>query len=208
VIDDPTLPFATNAPNIARYLIAATTAHFPAFNFTGLTPLARDRWLNVEAAVQGCLPTDGLIFADVPGDQVYLEGWQEDHAIQEYVKLGRPGGRKVKGPMLIISGEGDLVALIEYSKAAVERTCKVMDKKESLEYVTYERANHFGVIQASQHRWLGWIQDRFADKKYGKSGCKTNEKVEDFRGESTFGSIPPNFLATWVSPQEGWKYTL
>ncbi len=51
-------PAKAEAPTLVTFqpaLIAAVTAAFPSYNFSGMTPLSYDRWMNVLAPLQACL---------------------------------------------------------------------------------------------------------------------------------------------------------
>ncbi|KAJ9615916.1 hypothetical protein H2200_001993 [Cladophialophora chaetospira] len=191
-------------------LIAAVTAAFPSYNFSGMTPLSYDRWMNVLAPLSGCLPTETLAFADVPAAQLAQPGWNTHPTVQQYANISQNGRKKFKGPLLIVGGGSDMIVSITQMTSAVNDTCSMLKQqgwKESLEFVKYEGMNHFPVIQASSMRWLPWLKDRLSGKSVAGTGC-VKSVVDGFRTDDTVDSVAPNFLLEWASPQEGWKYTL
>lgn len=196
-------------------LIDAVTALYPAYNHSGLTSLSADRWFNVFAPLQACLPTDALAFADVPVSQLARPGWTNDVAVQNYSARAETGRKQFKGPLLVVAGDADLIVPHFAVESAVDDTCRTMvgGGNESLEMVTYTDMNHFPVIQASEMKWLGWVKDRLTGKPLGQqasgseSGC-VKTVVEGYRTNFTVQSLAPNFLVEWASPMEGWKYAL
>ncbi|KAH8890373.1 putative secretory lipase [Thozetella sp. PMI_491] len=191
-------------------LAAAVTALFPAYNYSGMTPLAYDRWNNVLKPVQGCLPTDSLVFSDVSIDQLAEPDWLEDPRVQTYANMTQTGRKKFKGPLLVIAGEADIVVPPFTIESAVDDTCDMLKKQkwhESLEMVSYSAMNHFSVIQASEMQWLQWVKDRLSGVRVSGVGC-TKKSVHGFRTDFSPMGAAPNFLEGWASPQEAWKYSL
>lgn len=156
------LPWAPITFLVQTNIIAAVTAVYPAYNYSGMTPLSYDRWNNVLGALQGCFPTDNLVFSDVPADQLARPGWQKDPTVLSWGKLAKAGREKFKGPLLVISGEGDVVIPTSTVEAAVDDTCSMLEAQkwdESLELIKYSAVDHFPSIQASQLQWLDWVKD-------------------------------------------------
>jgi pimeloyl-ACP methyl ester carboxylesterase len=191
-------------------LIAAVTAVFPSYNYTGLTSVSYDRWFNVLEPLDGCLPTDSLAFTNVTTDELAVANWYDAPEVQEYAKLSESGRKKFKGPLLVISGEADIVVPHDTVEPAVDDTCSMLTHEhwdESLEFVSYSAMDHFPSIQASQIKWLPWIKDRLSGVPVSKSGC-VKSLVNGFRTDDTFQSAEPNFLEGWASTDESWKYSL
>lgn len=217
------LPFAPINLGLPPKLIAAVTAVFPAYNYSGLTDVAYERWNGVLRSIGGCFATDTLVFSEfqTTPQKLARQNWQRDGPVQAFKTLTDLGGKKpFKGPVVIFAADVDEIISYEVVKGAVAETCAAMKGKgkgEELEFVTYRGSNHFPIIQASQQRWLGWVREKLFDdsegvggrRGHGVGGCKTNEVVEGFRQEFTFKTFLPNFLDSWVDPdlsKEGWKY--
>lgn len=191
-------------------LIAAVTAAFPAYNYSGLTPVSYDRWFNVLEPLDGCLPTDTLAFTNVTSDELAVPNWYDAPTVQEFAKLAESGRKQFKGPLLIVSGEADIVVPLDTVEPAVDDTCTMLKQEhwnESLELITYSAMNHFPSIQASQMKWLPWIKDRLTDAPAPKAGC-VKRAVNGFRTDDTVQTAYPNFLEGWASAEESWKYGL
>ncbi|KAE8555557.1 hypothetical protein EYB25_000254 [Talaromyces marneffei] len=94
-------------------LIAAVTAAFPEYNYSGLTPTSYDRWFNVLEPLDGCLPTDTLAFTNVTTDELAIANWYDAPTVQEFAKLAESGRKQFKGPLLIVSGEADIVVPLD-----------------------------------------------------------------------------------------------
>lgn len=191
-------------------LIKGVTAAYPALNLSGMTELGRDRWVNVQEAVQGCLPTKQVASIGAPVAELAYRNWTEHPAVLEFEERTAVGGRPFRGPLLIMSGDMDAVADIENLRETVSDTCGVNGSgglQESLQFVEYTGINHFPVIQASQSRWLGWARERFFSSDAANSGCST-EVVQGFRGEQAIDALFPNFLLETAGAGENWKYSL
>jgi hypothetical protein len=204
------LPYAGISLGIPPKLIAAVTAAFPAYNYSGLTDLSYDRWHNVLRPLQGCLPTDALVFSDITPDRLAKPDWQRDPTVQQYAKMTEVGGKKFKGPLLVLAGELDSIVSLTTIESAVDDTCNMANKHkwgESLEMIIYKGVDHFPLIQASQGRWLDWVKERLDSRPSPRAGC-TKKSVKGLRSEFAFQSITPNFLEAWVDVNESWKYLL
>jgi pimeloyl-ACP methyl ester carboxylesterase len=204
------LPQAPYVLILQPKLIASVTALFPAYNFSGFTPMAADRWFNVMAPLSACLPTDVGVFADVPVDQLAQPGWLEHPAVQRFAEVATSGRKRFQGPLLVVTGDKDAADSVESVGSAFNVTC-TMNKQnnwnQSLEMVTYAGVDHFPIIQASQLLWLDWVKARLSGKEVPKPGCKASA-VDGFRADSIRQSTAPNFLVDWVGQQESWKYIL
>ena len=97
-IANTSLPFAPVILSAQPKLITAVTSLFPSYNDSGMTPLSYDRWHNVVKPLQGCLPTDGLVFGDVPLNQLARPGWTKDDAVKKFASLSESGERNSLGP--------------------------------------------------------------------------------------------------------------
>ncbi|EED13091.1 secretory lipase, putative [Talaromyces stipitatus ATCC 10500] len=185
-------------------LISAVTAAFPSYNYSGLTPVSYDRWFNVLKPLDGCLPTDSLAFTNVTVDELAVPNWYDAPEVQEYAKLAENGRKKFKGPLLIVSGEADIVVPLDTVESAVDDTCKMLKDEhwnESLELVTYSAMDHFPSIQASQMKWLPWIKDQLTGAPPPRPGC-FKSAVTGIRTNDTVQTATPNFLEGWASAEE------
>ncbi|KAG8156626.1 hypothetical protein KVR01_013577 [Diaporthe batatas] len=193
-------------------LIKGVTAVYPSLNLSGMTELGRDRWVNVQEAVQGCLPTKQVSGLGAPlGDMAY-RNWTEQPAVLEFERRTAVGRRLFKGPMLVISGSLDAVTDINNLRETVNDTCEAIELSESpqsLHFAEYTGLNHFPVIQASQSKWLGWVTQRFFSGGASETGCVA-EIIEGFRGNdaSAISSVFPNFLLETAGADDKWKYAL
>ena len=207
-------PSADWAPTILSSqprLIAAVTAAFPSYNYSGMTPASYNRWVDILKPLGVCLPTDALVFSDLQLDELARDGWTKDEAVQTYSELIETGIKEFKGPLLILAGESDVVVPLQVIESAVEDTCRMLEREhwnESLELVTYSKMNHFSVIQVSQLKWLAWVKERLSSTDApAKPGC-VKSAVNGFQTEDTPDVAFPNFLEQWVSLEESWKYLL
>ena len=116
------------------------TALFPAYKYSGFNPISADRWHNVLEPLSVCLPSDPVIFADVPTDQLARPSWMENPAVQRYGQLTQAGRKRFKGPLLVLAGKVDAAVSLESVVSAFNDTCAINtrnDWSQSLEMVTY-----------------------------------------------------------------------
>jgi pimeloyl-ACP methyl ester carboxylesterase len=198
--------------NLQPTFIAAITAVYPSYNYSGMTPLSYDRWNNVLKPLQGCLPTNALAFASVPIDQLAKLDWTSNNFALEWQDRVAVSGHKFKGPFLVIAGDNDAIP-IDMLERDVDASCK-KSGDQNLEMITYQGMNHFPVIQASRMKWMHWIKERIAGSNgnstnRGEGACGGKTLVEGFNTNYTLQPLSPNWLVDWVpTPQEGWKLSL
>ncbi|KAL1868936.1 hypothetical protein Daus18300_005772 [Diaporthe australafricana] len=164
-------------------LINGITAAYPSLNLTGMTELGRDRWVNVQEAVQGCLPTKQVASIGAPLAELAYRNWTEHPTVLEFENRTEFGRKSFKGPLLVMSGDLDSITNINSLKETVKDTCKASEARnasENLEFAEYTGQNHFPVIQASQ----------------------------SFRSKQAINSLFPNFLLETAGPGDSWKYSL
>ncbi|WYZ41210.1 hypothetical protein EsH8_V_000105 [Colletotrichum jinshuiense] len=165
-------------------IIKGVTVAYPDMNLSGLTDVGRDRWVNVQEAVQGCLPTKQVSSFGVPLAETAHRNWTEHPSVLEFERRTAVGRRPFKGPLLILSGDVDSITDIENLRDVVRDTCRmeIIGNQTGLEFLEYKGQNHFPVIQASQGRWLAWINERFSSPTAkntvsGSSSSSYNESI-------------------------------
>lgn len=191
-------------------LIKGVTAAYPSLNLSGMTELGRDRWANVQEAVQGCLPTKQVASIGAPLAELGHRNWTEHPTVLEFERRTEFGRKPFRGPLLIMSGDLDAITDIDSLKETVTDTCEALDSgasQESLHFVEYIGLNHFPVIQASQGKWLSWARERFFSSGDANVGCSA-EVVRGFRGEEAVHTLFPNFLLETAGDGNNWKYSV
>ncbi|KAL2272184.1 hypothetical protein FJTKL_07446 [Diaporthe vaccinii] len=167
----------------------------------GMTELGRDRWVNVQEAVQGCLPTKQVASIGALLAELGHRNWTEHPTVLEFERRTGFGRKPLRGPLLIMSGDLDAITDIDSLKETVTDTCDALDSgasQESLHFVEYIGLNHFPVIQASQGKWLT------GDANIGCSA----EVVRGFGGEEAVHTLFPNSLLETAGDGNNWKYSL
>ncbi|KAK7223238.1 hypothetical protein V2G26_011241 [Clonostachys chloroleuca] len=192
-------------------IISSITATYPAYNYSGLSPAAYERWVNILKPLSGCFPTDSYIFSDLKPGELAQDGWTKDETVQKYSAAIDIGRKKFKGPLFIAAGTADLAVPIHIVNSVVDDTCAMLKQEnwdESLEMITYADMSHFSIIQASQLQWLQWVKDRLSSgSKPLRRGCVKKE-MSGFLIDQPIKQAFPNFLQGWASSDEGWKYSL
>ena len=202
--------WASTILGLQTKFIAAVTAAYPGYKLSGLTDLGYDRWTKVLASLQGCLPTDGLVFSDVPLAAAVKPQWYDDPVVEVWLNRTDPSGRQFAGPMLLLVG-GDDAVLPSNVLVAADQSCAVpSNKAQSLEVVTYAAMGHFPVIQASRTKWMAWIKDRVRGHKgSARPGCGRKSVVTGFNTNATLlGQTAPNFLLEAALGESGWMLAL
>jgi len=206
----PTAAGPIAALGIAPKLIAGVTAAFPAYNYAGFTSLTAYRWHKVLKPKQGCLPADTLAFDGVTPEDLAVRDWQEHPTVRAYANLSRLGGRELQGPMLVITGDVDVIVSAKSVEGAADETCRFPQRGGSagIELITYKGAGHFPLIQASQGRWMNWVKERLRSPENEKLPACSKKTVEGLRSAFSVPAQLPNFLVTWAPAAEFWKYLL
>lgn len=123
-------------------LIKGITVAYPSLNLTGMTELGWDRWVNVQEAVQGCLPTKQVASIGAPIAELAYRNWTEHPTVLEFENRTAFGRKSFKGPLLIMSGDLDSITNINSLKETVRDTCEASEArnaKQSLELAEYSR---------------------------------------------------------------------
>lgn len=210
----PSAVFSNGSLITGPNLVDAITAVFPAYNYSGMSAVAYDRWFNVFEPAQGCLPTDDLTFADLPYDTLTKPGWTQDPIVQEWSNLTDVGNKEFAGPMLVLIGQVDGAVDTALTKKVVEETCA--SGYGEIEFWEYSGVSHFAAIQASQGKWMAWVKERLGQSskrgnwRRGNSSRCSLGVVEGFMTERTSAlGTAPNFFLGWENPQTSlWEYTL
>lgn len=202
---NPTDPTLLTTLGFQQKAIAAVTADYPAYNYTGMTELAFERW-QIEMQYSGCLPTEALLWATATFP-VGKPGWVNDSTVQTWAARVSTGGKPLKGPLLVIGGEIDDPVPLRFLKSAYNASCQVREnKRESLEMAVYDGLNHFPSIDGSQRKWMEWIKARFdGEDVYVRCGMTT---VSNPRIAGTKQSILPNWLLQVPGPMDAWETAL
>ena len=190
--------------SIQLLVITSVQKDYPTYNYSGFTDIALDRWQLAQKAGT-CLAGTGLLTSDISLLGIGKQGWKKDPRVQSYGKQTSSGGKKFKGPLLLVAGEEDKVVPLSLLKTAVNSTCALRENTgESLELTTYQGLDHFPVISGSRLRWMDWVKARFDGVPAPKPGCKTTH-VKGPRVQNTKQSVVPNWLVTLPGPKEIWE---
>ena len=158
-------------PFISNFVGIAMRSIFPDFSLDiWLTDLglARNKlWTDIRGAVGAAQKL--FLTANVTKMDYTEQSW---HAAA-FEKLANPGGKDFKGPVLVLQGTDDVYCPFESAKIVVEETCVAFPDKD-LEFLVVNGTGHVPTLDATRHRWLKWIADRFEDKPVSRSGCYTS----------------------------------
>jgi hypothetical protein len=93
-----------------------------------MSAISFNRWNNVLKPLQGCLPTSGLVFADVPSTQIAHPRWTNDSMVLEWQDLVRVSGHKFESPLFVIAGTHDVIP-IDLLDAPIDAGCPASGKE-------------------------------------------------------------------------------
>ncbi|KAL8717595.1 MAG: hypothetical protein Q9225_005175 [Loekoesia sp. 1 TL-2023] len=95
------------------------------------------------------------------GANTLIPNWAEDPHVQAYHTMISNGGKRIRGPLLVIHGENDDKINAKVTTDAAGKTAEQFPSSQ-LEYVLIPNVSHVPALQASQRMWMEWIADRFA----------------------------------------------
>lgn len=99
--------------------------------------------------------------------------WRQDPGFQKYHSLVFNGGKKIRGPLLVIHGESDTQLSSEVATHAVNNIADRFPSSQ-LEYILLPHVKHAPALAASHRLWMDWIADRFAGRE-SKSYCQLSK---------------------------------
>lgn len=106
------------------------------------------------------------------GADLVKPGWKQNPHVQKHGNLTSNGGKAIKGPLLVIHGETDMMNSPAAVQLAVEKTASLFPASQ-LEFVWLPHIRHTPALGASQRLWMDWIADRFAGREV-KQGYRTS----------------------------------
>jgi len=86
-------------------------------------------------------------------------GWENNQFVKEFFRRNAPGQEPAHGPLLVISGEGEVALPAEMSEKTVARMCKHGNR---ILFLKYPNLDDSGVMGASVADQISWIKARFA----------------------------------------------
>ena len=134
---------------------------FPSFDPCLILTPAGLEFSRLLRQVQGCIPVFNQLFSQFSQMDLFKVDWLDNFYIKAFQNLTINGGRPTAGPMLVLHGEADTVIAINATTTAVTETCEGHPNSQ-LEYMTFAEVSHDSILQASQRKYLKWIEDRFA----------------------------------------------
>ncbi|KAK4938141.1 hypothetical protein LTR10_021381 [Elasticomyces elasticus] len=206
---DPQDKFLQSTFSYQDMLIAAVTADYPAYNYSGFTDLGLKRW-QILMEYGGCLPTSILLFADVNlATMVGQPGWYQDTTVQTWAARISSGGRPLVGPLLVIAGEDDTAVALETVEGAFNASSALsQNANQSMDLAVYQGLDHFPTIDGAHAKWMNWIKARFDGEVIASDGLHTSTFIEGPRLAGTKQSTLPNWLVQLPGPLDVWKTAL
>src|SRR5258708_37013404 len=90
---------------------------------------------------------------------MFERGWENYPSGKEFFCRKAPGRKPARGPLLVISGEGDPEAQSALTETVVARLCK---QKDRVLFIKYPDLKARAVIGESVSEQISWIRARFA----------------------------------------------
>ncbi|KAI4164051.1 MAG: hypothetical protein LQ342_002286 [Letrouitia transgressa] len=121
--------------------------------------------------------------------QLVKSNWKQNPHIQRHAYLTGNGGKAIKGPLLVIHGESDMVNSCAAVQIAVEKTAEAFPLSQ-LECIWLPCVRHGAALGASQRLWMDWIADRFAGVEvkpgYQASQLTSARPAEVYQSDQTW----------------------
>ncbi|KAL8906363.1 MAG: hypothetical protein Q9207_002075 [Kuettlingeria erythrocarpa] len=137
-----------------------------------LTPAGAQN-LRLLSRIQGCNSVTRELFTSATVPFVQPDILQNGY-VKAFQDLVAVGGKGIAGPLLVLQGTGDTLLPAPITTKYVNLT-SVIHPESSIDYITYEGAEHIPTMYTSQKDWLEWIEDRFAGKTVA-GGLRTVER--------------------------------
>lgn len=144
---------------VGAYLGYGVRSQYPGVPVEDIFTEAGASRLRLLQELGGCSSVATVLFA-TPGMNYTHTGWTDGWTAQAYANQSDYGGKQVAGPMLVLQGEMDPLALEETTSAVLNRTCEMYPQGQ-ITYASFGVVSHVPVLYSGQHIWLDWIEKRF-----------------------------------------------
>jgi pimeloyl-ACP methyl ester carboxylesterase len=145
------------------YAVHAQSPHFKPEQM--LAGAALDRYADV--TTKGCWYYAYASFLNAPAGDVLAPGWDKVPAVEKFFKGNELGAAPIRGPLLVIAGEGDRTVPIAAVRATVQKACQ---NGISLMFHSYHGLDHDPTLEKSTPDFIDWIRQRFAGQA-APQGC-------------------------------------
>jgi len=113
------------------------------------------------ALTQECSGQLAATYTQVPADQVFVSSWKDSPALQAHLIQNEPGMAPSPAPVLMLQGTDDTLIPYATTTALVnQRLCRT--QHDTVDYESFQGANHGTVVEVAQSDVLQWIAARFA----------------------------------------------
>ncbi|HEX4151959.1 MAG TPA: alpha/beta fold hydrolase [Steroidobacteraceae bacterium] len=114
-----------------------------------------------DATRKGCWNYTYASFLDLPPGKIVKSGWDKTAASERFFTNAELGTAPVRGPLLVIAGEGDQTVPIATVRATVHKACR---NGIALTFRSYPGLDHDPTMAQSTPDQLAWVRDRFSGK--------------------------------------------
>ncbi|WP_227672415.1 lipase family protein [Komagataeibacter sp. FXV3] len=148
------------APFYLPMVAVGLTARYPDYKPQSmLTPVGMEHYDVV--ASKGCWFVDYASYFGKSGDQITRDGWVRNPDVQAMLKEDEIGKLKVKGPLFVITGGGDVSVPPGGVRDVARAACH---NGISLAFRLYPGLDHDPTMANSTDDQITWIKDRFNGK--------------------------------------------
>lgn len=98
---------------------------------------------------------------ELQAGEVLKPGWQDNRYVKEFFARNTLGQGPARGPLLVISGDGESLVPVDLTTKAVTRMCA---QKDRVLFVKYPGLNSSAVLGNSVSEQASWIRARFAGR--------------------------------------------
>ena len=108
----------------------------------------------------GCSAASGA-FAALPTGEMLKPGWNDNQYVERFLARNQPGKQPTYGPMLLVSGGGDVLFTESAGRKILQRLCAA---GAQVQRQVYPGLGHDPVVYGSLSDQMDWIAARFAGR--------------------------------------------
>jgi pimeloyl-ACP methyl ester carboxylesterase len=147
------------------WLAYAIQARFPQFHALDmLSPVGAAHY--DEITTRGCWLYGYTLYRGTDAPAMVKPNWSQDPWVQKFFAENRAGAVPIRGPLLVIAGEGDTAVPLGAVRDVVNRACR---SGQQIVFRSYPGLEHDQAMRLTLADQIAWIKERFAGKPVHRS---------------------------------------
>ena len=147
-------------PLLLLMLSPGLATNYPEFRSGQIFTDQGQQSLQTYVRLKGC----NTVLYNLAATGILRDGWRENHAVQEYQRAAEVGGKRIRGPLLVIQGGADPIVYPPSVTDAVNRTVEV-NRSASIQFHMLPNVSHAPAMYAGLQVYLDWIAARFSGQE-------------------------------------------